>query len=225
VGGGRIPRPGEVSLATHGVLFLDEFTEFRRSALEVLRQPLEDRVVTIARAHSTVVFPASFMLVAAMNPCPCGNLTDPRKECRCNAGDVERYRRKISGPLLDRIDIHIEVPPARYSEIAGDTASEASGMIRERVARARRVQEERFGRDADIYTNSQMWPRQIRRFCGLDRASADLLKAATTRLGLSARSYTKVLKVARTIADLDGAATIEARHLAEAIQYRTQGLS
>jgi magnesium chelatase family protein len=220
VGGGTIPRPGEVSLATHGVLFLDEFTEFRRSALEVLRQPLEDRMVTISRAHSTVAFPASFMLVAAMNPCPCGNLTDPKKECRCNARDVERYRRKISGPLLDRIDIHIEVPPARYSEIAGEESSEPSDAIRDRVTRARRIQQERFGEDPRVFTNSQMFSRQVRRFCRLDARSADLVKTATTRLGLSARSYTKTLKVARTIADLDGAEAIEVRHIAEAIQYR-----
>lgn len=224
IGGGRVPRPGEVSLAHHGVLFLDEFAEFRRSALEVLRQPLEDRVVTIARAHSTVIFPAGFMLVAAMNPCPCGNLTDPRKECRCNVRDVERYRQKISGPLLDRIDIHIDVPPARYSEIAGDEPSEASDAIRERVGSARAVQRERFGDDG-IFTNSQMWPRQVKKHCRLDAPSADLLRAATTRLGLSARSYTKVLKVARTIADLESADAIEARHVAEAIQYRAHGIA
>ena len=221
VGGTQVPRPGEVTLANHGVLFLDEFTEFRRSALEVLRQPLEDRVVTIARAHSTVTFPANFMLVAAMNPCPCGNLTDPKKQCRCSTGDIDRYRRKISGPLLDRIDIHIEVPPARYSEIAGDGAGEPSAAIRERVARARETQRRRFADCPGVFANSQMSPRHLREFCGLDAASRNLLKAATARLGLSARSYTKVLKVARTIADLDAAATIEARHVAEAIQYRT----
>jgi len=222
IGGSRVPRPGEVSLANHGVLFLDEFTEFRRSGLEVLRQPLEDRVVTISRAHSSVTYPANFMLVAAMNPCPCGNRTDPRKECRCSAGDVERYRRKISGPLLDRIDIHVEVPPARYSEIAGDGASEPSEAIRERVRAARKTQQQRFAEDAGVFTNSQMYSRQMRKFCRLDARSAELLKAATTRMGLSARSYTKVLKVARTIADLDGAETIEARHVAEAIQYRSR---
>jgi magnesium chelatase family protein len=222
VGGGRIPRPGEVSLAHHGVLFLDEFTEFRRSALEVLRQPLEDRVVTISRAHSSVTYPASFMLVAAMNPCPCGHLTDPRKQCRCNIRDIERYRRKISGPLLDRIDIHIEVPPARYSEIVGEGASEASAAIGERVAAARTVQTKRFEGCPSVFTNSQMSSRLTRRFCRLDGASSDLLKAATMRLGLSARSHGKVLKVARTIADLDGSEAIEARHVAEAIQYRAQ---
>jgi len=225
VGGGRVPRPGEVSLAHNGVLFLDEFTEFRRSGLEVLRQPLEDRVVTISRAHSSVTYPANFMLVAAMNPCPCGNLTDPKRECRCSARDVERYRRKISGPLLDRIDIHIEVPPARYSEIAGEETSESSESIRDRVTRARKIQEERFGQDASIFTNSQMSSRQMRKVCRLDARSADLLKAATMRLGLSARSYTKVLKVARTIADLEGAETIETHHVAEAVQYRAQSTS
>jgi magnesium chelatase family protein len=222
VGGGRVPRPGEVSLATHGVLFLDEFTEFRRSALEVLRQPLEDRVVTISRAHSSVTYPANFVLIAAMNPCPCGNLTDPKKECRCNAGDVERYRRKISQPLLDRIDIHIEVPPARYSEISGEGTAENSAAIRGRVMGARDIQIRRFSDDPGTFTNSQMQTKQMRRHCHLDKASADLLKSATMRLGLSARSYTKVLKVARTIADLEGAGDIEARHVAEAIQYRSQ---
>jgi magnesium chelatase family protein len=225
VGGGRIPRPGEVSLAHHGVLFLDEFTEFRRSALEVLRQPLEDRVVTISRAHSSVTYPASFMLVAAMNPCPCGRLTDPKKQCRCNVRDIERYRRKVSGPLLDRIDIHIEVPPARYSEIVGEGTSETSAAIGERVARARAAQARRFEGHPGIFTNSQMTSRLTRRFCRLDGPSADLLKAATMRLGLSARSHSKVLKVARTVADLDGAEAIEARHVAEAIQYRAQDIA
>jgi len=223
VGGGRIPRPGEVSLAHHGVLFLDEFTEFRRSALEVLRQPLEDRIVTISRAHSSVTYPACFMLVAAMNPCPCGYLNDPKRECRCSVRDIERYRRKISGPLLDRIDIHIEVPPARYSEIVSEDASESSASVGERVARARRLQAERFAGQPAIFTNSEMSSRLTRKFCRLDAPSADLLKVATARLGLSARSYTKVLKVARTIADLEGGEMIEARHVAEAIQYRAHG--
>jgi magnesium chelatase family protein len=224
VGGGSIPRPGEVSLANHGVLFLDEFTEFRRSALEVMRQPLEDRVVTIARARATATFPANFMLVAAMNPCPCGNLTDPRKACRCSVRDIERYRQKISGPLLDRIDIHIEVPPARYSDISGREPAEGSAVIRERVTKARGIQAARFESAPKVFANSQMPVRLVHRFCRVDKAGRELLRSACTKLGLSARSYSKVLKVARTIADLDGTADIEPRHLAEAIQYRSYDL-
>jgi magnesium chelatase family protein len=221
IGGGTIPRPGEVSLANHGVLFLDEFTEFKRSALEVLRQPLEDQVVTITRARATATFPAAFMLVAAMNPCPCGNLTDPGKPCRCSVRDIERYRRKISGPLLDRIDIHIDVPPARYTEISGTSHGEDSVTIRQRVARAREVQATRLSGEARVFANSQMSPRLIREVCSIDGDGRDLLRSACLKLGLSARSYTKVLKVSRTIADLDGTRTIEPRHLAEAIQYRS----
>lgn len=221
IGGGSIPRPGEVSLANHGVLFLDEFTEFRRSALEVLRQPLEDRVVTITRAKASATFPASFMLVAAMNPCPCGNLTDPGKPCRCTMRDIERYRRKISGPLLDRIDIHIEVPPARYIDISGTSQGEASGAIRQRVTRAREVQAARFRDERGVFANSQMSARLIRKLCKIGREGRELLKSACVKLGLSARSYSKVLKVARTISDLDGTTDIEPRHLAEAIQYRS----
>jgi magnesium chelatase family protein len=220
IGGGRIPQPGEVSLANHGVLFLDEFTEFNRGSLEVLRQPLEDRVVTISRAHSSVTFPASFMLVAAMNPCPCGNLTDPGKACKCSQRDVERYRRRISEPLLDRIDIHVDVPPARYSEISGNGQSESSASIRERVTQARHIQEERFNHNRRIFTNSQMGTRLIHEYCRPDDQGSSLLKSACLRLGLSARSYSKVLKVARTIADLDRSRNIQPRHLAEAIQYR-----
>jgi magnesium chelatase family protein len=224
IGGGRIPRPGEVSLANHGVLFLDEFTEFTRSALEVMRQPLEDRVVTIARASATATFPANFMLVAAMNPCPCGNLTDPGKACRCTVRDIGRYRQKISGPLLDRIDIHIEVPPARYSDISAREPGECSASIRERVTRARGIQLERFEREPEVFANSQMPVRLIKRFCRIDKDGRELLKSACIKLGLSARSYSKVLKVARTIADLDAATDIEPRHLAEAIQYRAGDL-
>ncbi len=224
IGGGTIPRPGEVSLANHGILFLDEFTEFTRSALEVMRQPLEDRVVTIARARATATFPANFMLVAAMNPCPCGNLTDPRKACRCTVRDIGRYRQKISGPLLDRIDIHIEVPPARYSDISGTDLSESSASIRARVTRARSIQTARFESERKVFANSQMPVRLIRAFCRIEKEGRDLLRSACTKLGLSARSYSKVLKVARTIADLDGVLDIEPRHLAEAIQYRSYDL-
>ncbi len=221
IGGGRVPRPGEVSLANHGVLFLDEFTEFKRSALEVLRQPLEDRIVTISRAHSSVTYPASFMLVAAMNPCPCGNLTDPTKECRCTVRDIERYRRKISEPLLDRIDIHIEVPPALYRDMAGRSQGESSEKIRERVSQARALQLKRFRDEDGIFTNSQMTSRLISKHCRLDAQGESLLKEACRRLGLTARSYTKVLKVARTIADLETSEAIKPYHVAEAIQYRS----
>ena len=221
IGGGTIPRPGEVSLANHGVLFLDEFTEFKRSALEVLRQPLEDRVVTISRSRATVTFPANFMLVAAMNPCPCGNLTDPSKQCRCSIRDIARYRQKISQPILDRIDIHIEVPPAKYRDLAGEEDGEPSRRIRERVTRAREVQARRFRRSQRVFANSQMSVRQIKAHCRVDEGCHDLLRAASRRLGLSARSYSKILKVARSIADLEGRETIEPRHIAEAIQYRS----
>jgi magnesium chelatase family protein len=224
IGGGSLPRPGEVSLANHGVLFLDEFPEFRRSALEVLRQPLEDRMIAISRARQAATFPANFMLIAAMNPCPCGNLNDPRKACRCTPRDIDRYRYKISGPLLDRIDIHIEVPPARYSDIAGPGDAEGSSAIRARVTRARETQAERFRHHPDVHANAQMTGRMVKRFCELQRQGAGLLRAASTRLGLSARSHAKILKVARTIADLEASARIEARHLAEAIQYRSLDL-
>jgi magnesium chelatase family protein len=221
IGGGAMPRPGEVSLANHGVLFLDEFTEFKRSAIEVLRQPLEDRTVTIARATATATFPANFMLVAAMNPCPCGNLTDPRKACRCGATDIARYRRKVSEPILDRIDIHIEVPPAEYRDISGNGPSESSGAIRARVTACRLAQEERFRVHPSTFTNAQMPAKVIARHCSLVREGKALLRSACERLGLSARSYSRVLKIARTIADLDSAVSIDARHLAEAIQYRS----
>jgi magnesium chelatase family protein len=210
-----------VSLSNHGVLFLDEFTEFKRSALEVLRQPLEDRVVTISRSRATITFPANFMLVAAMNPCPCGNLTDPNKQCRCSIRDIARYRQKISQPILDRIDIHIEVPPAKYCDLAGEEDGEPSHAVRERVTRAREVQERRFSKSRSVFTNSQMTARHIKTYCPVDAKGEDLLRAAALRLGLSARSYSKILKVARTIADLDGRQAIEPRHLAEAIQYRS----
>ncbi len=220
VGGGKIPRPGEASLANNGVLFLDEFTEFDRNAIEALRQPMEDRVVTISRSQSSITFPASFMLVAAMNPCPCGNLTDPLKQCRCSPRDIEKYRRKISGPILDRIDIHIELSPVRYSDMSRGLGGESSAQIRERVVAARKIQEERFKPFPGIYTNSQMRPSLVRQFCKLDKEGLELMKTACQRLGLTGRSYVKTLKVARTIADMDGSERIMPRHLAEALQYR-----
>ncbi|MGQ9602615.1 MAG: YifB family Mg chelatase-like AAA ATPase [bacterium] len=220
VGGGRIPRPGEVSLANNGVLFLDEFTEFDRATIEALRQPMEDRTVTISRSQSSLSFPASFMLVAAMNPCPCGNLTDPLKQCRCSPRDIEKYRRKISGPILDRIDIHIELSPVRYSEMSRESGAESSAAIRQRVVAAREIQTERFKSFPGIYTNSQMRPALVRQFCKLDREGLDLMRIACQRLGLTGRSYAKTLKVARTIADMDRSEAILPRHLAEALQYR-----
>jgi magnesium chelatase family protein len=207
IGGGRIPRPGEVSLAHHGVLFLDEFPEFERNVLEVLRQPLEDSKVTISRAHSTLTYPAQFMLVAAMNPCPCGNYMDPVKPCS-------------SGPLLDRIDLHIEVPRLKKEELAGRPDGERSSVIRERVTRARRVQQERFN-GSETHCNARLTPRQIREACQLKADAEELLKSAILHLQLSARAYDRIIKVARTIADLDGSGRIEARHVAEATQYRS----
>jgi len=221
VGGGLVPRPGEVSLANHGVLFLDEFTEFKRTSLEVLRQPLEDRVVTISRSRATATFPANFMLVAAMNPCPCGNLTDPAKHCRCSVRDIERYRQKISQPILDRIDIHIDVPPAKYRDLADRADGETSAAIRDRVGQARALQEVRFRRSRGVFANSQMTVGQIKTHCRVDARGEGLLRAASLRLGLSARSYSKVLKIARTIADLAGRDALEPGHIAEAIQYRS----
>lgn len=219
-GGGGIPRPGEVSLAHHGVLFLDELPEFPRNVLEVLRQPLEEGQVTIARSAMTLSFPASFMLAAAMNPCPCGFNNDPTRECRCTPGIIARYMAKISGPLLDRIDIHIDVPAVKYAELRGGEAVERSAQIRERVMQARRVQQERF-RGAGFYANAQMSTRQVRRYCPLDAAGEKLLEQAITRMGLSARAHDRILKVARTVADLDGSSAILPKHLAEAVHYRS----
>lgn len=219
IGGGSVPRPGEVSLAHNGVLFLDELPEFKRNALEALRQPLEEGVVTIARASSALAFPARFTLVAAMNPCPCGHLTDPQRACRCSPGEIQRYRGKVSGPLLDRIDLHVEAPPVRAPDLLGGSDAEPSAAIRERVAAARQCQTRRFSR-TKITCNAHMSSRQIRRHCPLDGDGMRLLEQAVSRLGLSARAYDRVLKVARTIADLEGAAAIAPVHLAEAIQYR-----
>ena len=220
VGGGSIPRPGEISLAHNGVLFLDELPEFKKNVIEVLRQPLEDGRVTISRATSTITFPASFVMVAAMNPCPCGYFSDPRHECRCTPPQIQRYRSKISGPLMDRIDIHIDVPAIPYREISSERPVESSKEIKDRVDRARAIQKERF-KGKRIYSNAQMSHRMVKKTCSVDREGENLLEMAVDRLGLSARAYTKVLKVARTIADLEGEESIKSNHISEAIQYRT----
>ena len=221
VGGGQFPQPGEISLAHNGVLFLDELPEFKRTVLEVMRQPLEDRVITISRAKSTVEYPASFMLVASMNPCPCGYYNHPEKDCVCSPGVVQKYLNKISGPLLDRIDIHVEVVPVPFDKLSGAPPSEPSEAIRERVVRARQIQEERFVEWKEVHCNAQMTSKLIRKFCQLDEAGVALLKNAMERLGLSARAYDRILKVSRTIADLDGSEAIRPDHVAEAIQYRS----
>ncbi len=221
VGGGMgIPHPGEVSLAHNGVLFLDELPEFPRNVLEVLRQPLEEGQVTIARAAMTLSFPSTLMLAAAMNPCPCGFYNDATRECRCTPAIIARYVAKISGPLLDRIDIHIDVPAVKYSELRGGEAVEKSAQIRERVERARSAQLERF-RGGALFCNAQMNARQVRRYCVIDEAGERLLENAITRMGLSARAHDRVLKVSRTVADLEGAANILPKHLAEAVHYRS----
>ena len=219
VGGGSTPSPGEISLAHNGVLFLDELPEFNRQTLEVLRQPLEDGVVTISRALSATTFPANFMLIAALNPCPCGYRNDPRRDCHCTVPQIERYMSKMSGPLLDRIDIHIEVPAVPYRELKSDTPGTSSADIREQVASARRTQAGRFDGSCTRY-NADMSHRQTRRNCRLDLQSDELLQSSVTELGLSARAHDKVLRVARTIADLDGSDDIQLEHLNEAINYR-----
>lgn len=220
IGGGQIPKPGEVSLAHHGVLFLDELPEFKRNVLEVLRQPLENGEVTVSRAVASITYPALFMLVSAMNPCPCGYLGDPRHQCTCTTGLIHRYRRRVSGPLLDRIDIHIEVPAVPYKELSTEYAGEKSGTIRDRVANARESQLKRFKGDK-IYCNGQMKTRHIKRHCKLSDDAHNLLDTAMQKLGLSARAYTRILKVSRTIADLEGSENIQSHHVSEAIQYRT----
>jgi magnesium chelatase family protein len=220
IGGGQIPRPGEVSLAHNGVLFLDELPEFKRNVLEVLRQPLEEGRVTIARASASLTYPAQFMLVAAMNPCPCGFLTDPTRECHCTPVAIRRYRSKISGPLLDRIDLHVDVPAIPYRDLSSERSPEDSASIRARVSKARSIQLLRFEKEG-IRCNAQLRPRQIRKFCELDVEGKRLLELAMGRLGLSARAYYRILKVARTIADLEGAERIRPHHVSEAIQYRT----
>ncbi|NOX58163.1 MAG: YifB family Mg chelatase-like AAA ATPase [Planctomycetes bacterium] len=219
VGGGTIPRAGEISLAHHGVLFLDEFPEFSRQSLEALRQPIEDGDVTIARAHTTVRFPASFMLVAAMNPCPCGYFTDPRKPCKCSPPQIDKYLARISGPLIDRIDIHVEVPAVPFRELRSDSDGTPSSAMRADVVAARERQRERFA-GASVSANARMGSRQVRRWCKLDDPGETILHQAMTELGLSARAHDKVLRIARTIADLAGAERISAGHVSEAIHYR-----
>jgi magnesium chelatase family protein len=222
IGGGAVPRPGEVSLAHNGVLFLDELPEFPRNVLEVMRQPLEDGTVCIARAAMSLTFPARFMLAAAMNPCPCGYHNDKSRECQCTPPMIQRYVSKISGPLLDRIDIHIDVPAVNYKELRGGASPEGSAEIRDRVLRAREVQLNRFAAAGErIYSNSQMTSRQIRTYCDLSTDCERLLERAMLQQGLSARAHDRILKVARTVADLEGTTHIEAKHIAEAIQYRT----
>jgi magnesium chelatase family protein len=221
VGGGNNPQPGEISLAHNGVLFLDELPEFKRTVLEVMRQPIEDRVVTISRAKFSVEYPASFMLIASMNPCPCGYYNHPEKECVCAPGIVQKYLNKISGPLLDRIDLHIEVTPVPFSELNKPQSSELSKDIRSRVIKARLIQGKRYQDDKQIHCNAQMRTKDLKTYCKLTDAGNTLLKNAMERLGLSARAYDRILKVARTIADLDTSENIETNHIAEAIQYRS----
>lgn len=221
VGGGGYPQPGEISLAHNGVLFLDELPEFKRTALEVMRQPMEERRVTISRARVSVDFPANFMLIASMNPCPCGFYNHPEKECTCSPMHVQRYLNKVSGPLLDRIDLHVEVTPVPFKELSSKERSERSYEIRDRVIAARKVQEERFKETPHIHTNAMMGSKQIQAFCQLDQVSAQLLKRAMERLNLSARAYDRILKVSRTIADLEHKENIQGEHVAEAIQYRS----
>ncbi len=219
VGGGHVPKPGEISLAHHGILFLDELPEFKRNALEALRQPLEDGFVTITRSSVTATYPSAFMLVAAMNPCPCGYYGDTKRSCRCSPQQIRQYQARISGPLMDRIDIHIEVPSVKYRDLTGKSAGESSADIAERVNRARGMQDRRF-QDNNIRFNARMSDKQIKAFCIIDDESQKLIEMAIDRLGLSARAYTKILKIARTIADLDEEEAIRSSHVAEAIQYR-----
>ncbi len=221
IGGGRIPKPGEVSLAHHGVLFLDELAEFRKDVLEVMRQPMEDGQVTLSRATTTLTYPASFMLAAAMNPCPCGYYGDSGHECNCTTGMIQRYMSRISGPLMDRIDIHITVPSVKFKELSSDAAGEKSDIIRLRVNEARQRQLQRFKKERKIYCNAHMQSKDIRDYCPIDEKSKSLLQMAITRQGLSARAYDRILKVSRTIADLENSDLIETTHIAEAIHYRS----
>lgn len=220
VGGGKNPKPGEISLAHFGVLFLDELPEFNRNALEVLRGPLEDKKVTISRVNGTVSYPADFMFIASMNPCPCGYYGSGEKECTCSPQAINRYIGKISGPLLDRIDIHIEVKPVKYKKLSSDESIENSETIKERVNKARKIQLMRY-RELRIFSNSSLTPNLIEKYCKIDEKGKKILDTAFQKFGLSARAYTRILKVARTIADLDGKENINYKHLAEAIQYRS----
>ena len=221
IGGGKYPRPGEVSLSHHGVLFLDELPEFKKNVLEVMRQPLEDGRVTIARATLSITYPANIMLAAAMNPCPCGYYTDPNKECSCAPPQIQRYLSRISGPLLDRIDIQIEVPAVQYRDLAAESSGEKSEAIRARVQQAREVQQQRFASSKHLFCNADMQPKDIRKHCQTDEQGQELLKMAITQFGLSARAYDRILKVSRTIADLASSENILPEHVSEAIQYRS----
>ena len=221
IGGGANPQPGEISLAHNGILFLDELPEFRRSVLEVLRQPLEDRFITLSRAKITLEYPSSFMLIASMNPCPCGNHNNPDKECTCDPRTVHNYLSRLSGPLLDRIDLHVEVTPMKYKELSSDRKVENSDAVRKRVMAGRAIQNNRYNKHTGIHCNAQMTSTLVRQYCTLNPSSKQLLQTAIERLGLSARAYDRILKVARTIADLDHNDEIQTNHIAEAIQYRS----
>ena len=221
IGGGSVPKPGEVSLAHNGILFLDEFTEFKKNVLEVTRQPLEDCMVTISRAAISLSYPARFMLIAAMNPCPCGYATDPNNECICTPQMIQKYMSRISGPLMDRIDIQIEVPAVLFTELADKEKGEASTIVRRRVQFARKIQLDRYNLKDGMFANSQMESNDLRKYCKLESKSANLLKIAMEKLGLSARAYDRILKVSRTIADMDDKEQIQPNHISEAIQYRS----
>ena len=219
IGGGRIPKPGEISLAHYGVLFLDELPEFNKNTLELMRGPLEDEKVTISRVNASLTYPCNFMLIASMNPCPCGYYGSKEKECTCSENSITKYMSRISGPLLDRIDIHIEVQEVKYDKLNSNIESESSEKIKERVNKARKIQLERY-KEYNIFSNSELTPKLIEKYCKLENKDKEILKNAFEKLGLSARAYSRILKVARTIADLDQKENIETKHLAEAIQYR-----
>ena len=221
VGGGSVPRPGEVSLAHNGVLFLDELPEFSRDTLEVLRQPLEDGTVTVSRVHGSASYPCKFMLVAAMNPCKCGYLGHPTRECRCTPSAIEQYRRRISGPLLDRIDLHVEALPVEYEDLAAKTGGEPSAAVRRRVVAARTLQRERYQALPGVRCNAQLPGSALRQYCPMTPAAEKVLRAAFERLGYSARAYDRILRVARTVADLEGSEVLDTGHLSEALQYRS----